>query len=137
MRKKHWFDSRLWQCLQTAREYSIYGEGSKSDPGSSGNLKNQKRASSQLTKLKCLTDVEKLLSDLTLLQILYKSFTSSKIKLLQDAINSICQNERTKVEIKAKILINKFNALYPEKEIKQFSKEYNAIEAIYKSLNQE
>ena len=35
-----------------------------------------------------------------------------------------------------KAIINKFNALYPEKE-KQFSKEFNAIEAIYKSLNQE
>ena len=35
---------------------------------------------------------------------------------------------KAEFEIKAKIVINKFNALYPEKEIDKFSKEFDAIE---------
>ena len=87
-----------------------------------------------------IAELKKLLLNLSFnLENLIEASPVEKLKLLQDAINSICQNERTKAEfeIKAKIVMNKFNAIYPEKEIKQFNKEFDAIEAIYKSLNQE
>lgn len=127
---------------QLEQAYSIYGEGSKSTSGSSGGSEKPTKDIEQLvSEIKnSIIDVKKLLSELAFsLDSLIEASPVQKLKLLQDAINSICQNERTRAEfeIKAKILINKFNALYPEKEIKQFSKEFNALEAIYKSLNQE
>ena len=127
---------------QLEQAYSIYGEGSNSLPGGSGDPEKPTKNIDQLVSeiQNSIKDLKKLLSDLSFnLDALIEASPVEKLKLLQDAINSVCQNERTKAEfeIKAKIVINKFNALYPEKEIKQFSKEFDAIEAIYKSLNQE
>ncbi|MDC1181552.1 HsdR family type I site-specific deoxyribonuclease, partial [Candidatus Pelagibacter sp.] len=127
---------------QLEQAYSIYGEGSNSIPGGSGDPEKPTKNIDQLVSeiQNSIKDLKKLLSDLSFnLDALIEASPVEKLKLLQDAINSVCQNERTKAEfqIKAKIVINKFNALYPEKEIKQFSKEFDAIEAIYRSLNQE
>ena len=127
---------------QLEQAYSIYGEGSNSQSGGSDGSEKPTRNIEQLVfEIKnSIKDLKKLLSDLSFnLNALIEASPIEKLKLLQDSINSICQNEKTKAEfeIKAKIVINKFNALYPEKEIKQFSKEFDAIEAIYKSLNQE
>lgn len=127
---------------QLEQAYSIYGEGSNSQPGGSDNTEKPTRDIEQLVFeiRNSIDELKKLLSDLSFdLDNLIEASPVEKLKLLQDAINSVCQNERTKAEfeIKAKIVMNKFNALYPEKEIKQFNKEFDAIEAIYKSLNQE
>ncbi len=127
---------------QLEQAYSIYGEGSNSQPGGSDNIEKPTRNIEQLVfEIKnSIAELKKLLLDLSFnLDNLIEASPVEKLKLLQDAINSVCQNERTKAEfeIKAKIVMNKFNALYPEKEIKQFNKEFDAIEAIYKSLNQE
>jgi type I restriction enzyme R subunit len=127
---------------QLEHAYSIYGEGSNSLPGGPGDPEKPTKNIDQLVSeiQNSIKDLKKLLSDLSFnLDALIEASPVEKLKLLQDAINSVCQNERTKAEfeIKAKIVINKFNALYPEKEIKQFTKEFDAIEAIYKSLNQE
>jgi type I restriction enzyme, R subunit len=126
---------------QLEQAYGIYGEGG-GQSGGSGNLEKPTRDIEQIVSeiQNSIKDLKKLLSDLSFnLDALIEASPVEKLKLLQDAINSVCQNERTKAEfeIKAKIVINKFNALYPEKEIKQFSKEFDAIEAIYRSLNQE
>ena len=61
------------------------------------------------------------------------------MKLIQDAINAVCLNEtsRAKFEVNARNVINKFKALYPEKEVKEITNQYNAISAIYSGLNQE
>ncbi len=127
---------------QLEQAYSIYGEGSNSQPGGSDNTEKPTRDIEQLVlEIKnSIADLKKLLLDLSFdLDNLIDAAPVEKLKLIQDAINSVCQNERTKAEfeIKAKTVMNKFNALYPEKEIKQFNKEFDAIEAIYKSLNQE
>ncbi len=121
--------------------YSIYGEGSNSQNGGSDPTEKPTKDIKQLVNeiRNSILELKELLTKLSFnLDQLIEASPVEKLKLLQDAINSICQNDRTKAEfeIKSKIVINKFNALYPENEIKQFSKEFNAIEAIYKSLNQ-
>ena len=122
--------------------YSIYGEGSNNQSGGSSSPEKPTKDIEQLVQeIKfSILDIKKLLSNLSFeLDMLTEASPVEKLKLIQDAINSICQNERTKAEfeIKAKLVINKFNALYPETEVKQFGKEFDAIEAIYRSLNQE
>ena len=128
---------------QLEQAYSIYGEGNNNQ--TTGNFGGSEKPTRDIEQLSneikiSIMDVKKFLIDLTFnIDSLIKASPIDKLKLLQDAVNSICQNEKTKAEfeIKAKIVINKFNALYPEKEIMQFSKDFNAIEAIYKILNQE
>ena len=58
---------------------------------------------------------------------------------LEEAINSVCLNEtsRAKFEVNARNVSNKYKALYPEEQVKQFTRHYNAIDAIYSGLNQE
>ena len=66
------------------------------------------------------------------LEGLFDASPLDRLKLIQDAINAVCLNEtsRAKFEVNARNVINKFKALYPEKEVKQFTKQYNAIDAI-------
>ncbi len=127
---------------QLEQAYSIYGEGSNSQSDGKDDIEKPTRNIEQLVfEIKnSIKDLKKLLLDLSFnLDSLIEASPVEKLKLIQDAINSVCQNDNTKAEfeIKAKIVINKFNSLYPEKEIKQFSKEFDAIEAIYRSLNRE
>ena len=46
------------------------------------------------------------------------------------------RDRRTAFEISARNVFRKYKALYPEKEVKPYIKEFNAIEAIYNQLNQ-
>ena len=68
-----------------------------------------------------------------LIQIIYRGFPVEKLKLLQDAINSFVKMKEQKQNLKLRRLMNKFNALYPEKEIKQFNKEFDAQKLFIKA----
>jgi len=61
------------------------------------------------------------------------------LSLIQEAINAVSLNEtsRAKFEVNARNVSNKYKALYPEEQVKQFTRHYNAIDAIYSGLNQE
>ena len=58
---------------------------------------------------------------------------------IQEAINAVCLNEtsRAKFEVNARNVANKYKALYAEEEVKQFTQQYNAIDAIYSGWNKE
>ncbi len=62
-----------------------------------------------------------------------------KIGNLKKAVDSVCLNEtsRTKFEIMARDVFRKYNALYPEEQVKPYVRQFNAIEAIYGQLNQQ
>jgi type I restriction enzyme R subunit len=70
---------------------------------------------------------------------LFDASPLDRISLIQDAINSVSLNDttRAKFEVNARNVANKYKALYPEENVKQFTKHYNAIDAIYSGLNQE
>ena len=61
-----------------------------------------------------------------------------KLSLIQQAMNCISLNERTRLEFEymAREVFRKYKALYPEDQIKPFIRTYNAIEAIYDRFNQ-
>jgi len=65
---------------------------------------------------------------------------SAMIKLakISEATNAVCRNEttRTQFEVAARDVFRQYKALYPEEQVKPFTRLYNAIEAIYGQLNQ-
>ena len=124
---------------QLEEAYSIYGEGNKGRYG--GEERPTKNVDELVLELKdaiALTTVYLLELGFKLKQ-LFDASALDRLKLIQDAINAVCLNEtsRAKFEVNALNVVNKFKALYPEKEVKEFTKQYNAISAIYSGLNQE
>ena len=69
---------------------------------------------------------------------LIESKPMAKIGKIKEAADCICLNEttRTSFEIMARNVFRKYKALFPEEQVKAHTKEYNAIEAIYRQLNQ-
>ena len=124
---------------QLEEAYSVYGEGDKG--GHSGEERPTKNVDELVSELKeAITLTTVYLLELGFkLEELFDASALDRLKLIQDAINAVCLNETTRVkfEVNARNVINKFKALYPEKEIKEFTKQYNAIDAIYNGLNQE
>ena len=124
---------------QLEEAYSIYGEGNKGGYG--GEERPTKNVDELVLELKdaiALTTVYLLELGFKLEQ-LFNASALDRLKLIQDAINAVCLNEtsRAKFQVNALNVVNKFKALYPEKEVKEFTKQYNAISAIYSGLNQE
>jgi len=71
------------------------------------------------------------------LNFLIEASAMGKIAAIEKGVNAICRNEetKTKFEIAARNVFRKYKALFPEKEAKQFVREYNAIDALYAKLN--
>jgi type I restriction enzyme R subunit len=63
---------------------------------------------------------------------------TNKLAKIVEAGNAVCLNEttRTQFEVAARDVFRKYKALYPEAQVKPFTRQYNAIEAIYGLLNQ-
>jgi type I restriction enzyme R subunit len=63
---------------------------------------------------------------------------TNKLAKIVEAGNTVCLNEttRTQFEVAARDVFRKYKALYPEAQVKPFTRQYNAIEAIYGLLNQ-
>ena len=124
---------------QLEEAYSIYGEGNKGGYGDEERpTKNVDELVLELKDAIALTTVY-LLELGFKLERLFDASAVDRLKLIEDAINAVCLNEtsRAKFEVNALNVVNKFKALYPEKEVKEFTKQYNAISAIYSGLNQE
>lgn len=125
---------------QLEQAYSIYGEGSK---GQSGSTKTGKPIE-QLTELKdelksAIEETTEYLGTLNFdLSALKKSKSMERIGKLKEAADCVCLNEttRTTFEIMSRNVFRKYKALFPEEQVKPYTKDYNAIEAIYNLLNQ-
>ncbi len=126
---------------QLEKAYSIYGEGSKTKDDQKGN----KRPVEKLVELaqelaETIQEVVDYLKSLHFdLENLKTAQPIEKIARLKEAENCICLNEttRTSFEIMARNVFRKYKALYPEVQVKPYTKDFNAIEAIYKHLNQQ
>ena len=129
---------------QLEKAYSIYGERYKDKSGSkTGN----EALTGPVEKLELLADelkesiraIKGYLKELGFkLSGLINAKPLDKLAKINEAADKVTLNETTRVkfEIMARDVFRKYKALYPEKEIKQFIKQYNAIEAIYGALNQ-
>lgn len=125
---------------QLEKAYSIYGEGSKGKPSEKGSGKPvEKLVELEGDLADAIKEVKEYLATLNFdLKDLVGIKAMQKIAKLKEAADCVCLNEttRTAFEISARNVFRKYKALYPEKEVKPYIKEFNAIEAIYNQLNQ-
>lgn len=125
---------------QLEKAYSIYGEGTKGG----GDGKGSGKPVEQLTELeveleKATKEVKDYLKSVDFnLSDLKNARPMDKIARLNEAANCINLNEttRTTFEIMARNVFRKYKALFPEEQAKGYTKDYEAIEAIYNLLNQ-
>lgn len=133
---------------QLEKAYSVYGEGG-TNGGSSGNGKNEGEPKpvellEQLVE-ELKESIRQIKGYLNELGFNLNDLSSAEVKPMEklgkikNAVDCICLNEttRTKFEIMAREVFKKYHALYPEDEVKQFIRQFNAIEAIYNQLNQQ
>lgn len=128
----------VYQQLEKA--YAIYGEGQKGNGGDKG---KEEKPFEQLEAMaieikEAIGEVKSMLSELDFdLKTLMDASAMGKIAAINNGINAICRNEETKAkfEISARNVFRKYKALFPEKQAKQFVREYNAIDALYSKLN--
>lgn len=127
----------VYQQLEKA--YSIYGEGKKGDAASSDKGKPFEQLASLADEIKqAIEEVVAMLNELNFdLQSLIDASSMGKIAAINNGVNAICRNDETraKFEISARNVFRKYKALFPEKQAKQFVREYNAIDALYSKLN--
>jgi type I restriction enzyme R subunit len=130
---------------QLEKAYSIYGEGEKG--GSVSKTTDKESGENPVEKLERLANeiresiraTKGYLKELGFnLSGLMNAKPMEKLAKINEATDKVTLNEttRTKFEIMARDVFRKYKALYPEDEIKQFIKQFNAIEAIYDALNQ-
>jgi type I restriction enzyme R subunit len=133
---------------QLEKAYSVYGEGGKNGAGNTGATGGGNEKPFELLE-GLAVELNKAIDD-TIVYLLELGFnltelTSQDVKameklaLIKKAVDCVCLNEtsRTKFEILARNVFRKYQALYPEDLVKQFIKQFNAIEAIYQQLNQQ
>ncbi|AWI25796.1 type I restriction endonuclease subunit R [Flavobacterium pallidum] len=130
---------------QLEKAYSVYGEGGGSGNGTgaaSGTDRPFELLESLTIELKeSIRQTKGYLSELGF-QLADLSSEDAKpmekIANIREAIDCVCLNgtTRTKFEVMARDVFRKYHALYPEKQVKAFVREFNAIEAVYQQLNQ-
>lgn len=124
---------------QLEKAYSIYGEGTKGG-GGKGSGKPVEILTELETELKkAIKEVKDYLKSVDFnLTDLKNAKPMDKIARLNEAANCINLNEttRTTFEIMARNVFRKYKALFPEEQAKGYTKDYEAIEAIYNLLNQ-
>ena len=128
---------------QLEKAYSVYGEGGKGQSGS-GEGETGKPVE-QLAELAdelsvSINRVTEFLQEVQfeLDTLIHADSAVLKLAKLQEATNAVCLNAttRTQFEVAARDVFRKYKALYPEEEVKPFTRAHNAIEAIYGQLNQ-
>tara|TARA_R110002050_G_scaffold293373_2_gene449847 strand:- start:1462 stop:4662 length:3201 start_codon:yes stop_codon:yes gene_type:complete len=127
---------------QLEKAYSVYGEGTKNPGG--GVHQPEGKPVEELAGLEdelkeAIKKTREYLQSLKFnLKELIESKPMAKIGKIKEAADCICLNEttRTSFEIMARNVFRKYKALFPEEQVKAHTKEYNAIEAIYRQLNQ-
>lgn len=136
----------VYQQLKEA--YSIYGEGGRgggADAGAGQDTGGEQRPFDELAGLE--TELKQAISDtknylLTLdfkLSDLLDARAMKRLAAVARGADAVRRNEttRTTFETMARNLFRKYKALYPEPQAKKHTRRFEAIEAIYKNLNQQ
>ncbi len=131
---------------QLEKAYSVYGEGGKPGKGENGNKDNGKPfelLEQMVGELKeAISQTKSYLSELGFdLANLSNADVKPMVKISQinKAADCVSLNEttRTKFEIIAREVFRKYQSLYPLEQVKKYTRQFNAIEAIYQKLNQQ
>lgn len=128
---------------QLEKAYSIYGEGGKSAGGGNQPGKPVEELAQLAEELgNAIDELKKYLGN----ELNYDlgNLTSpelapmKRLGEIKRAVDAVCLNEttRTTFEMMARNVFRKYHALYPEKQVRKFIADFNAIEAVYNQLNQ-
>lgn len=127
----------VYQQLEKA--YSVYGEGTQGSGGGKSSGKPVEQLIELEVELKtAIKEVKDYLKSLNFnLTELKNAKPMAKIGKIKEATDCVCLNEttRTTFEIMTRNVFRKYKALYPEEQVKKHTRDFNAIEAIYKQLN--
>ncbi len=130
----------VYQQLEKA--YSVYGEGGKGKQDSGGEQANpiEKLEDMTVELETAINVVQNFLQEVLfeLDSLVNAESALMKLAKITEATNAVCLNEttRTQFEVAARDVFRKYKALYPEEQVKPYTRLYNAIEAIYGQLNQ-
>ncbi len=131
---------------QLEKAYSVYGEGGKRK--GDGNMGDDEPAANPVEMLEemaveleeAIRVVQEFLQEVQfdLDALIHADSAMGKLAKLKEATNAVCLNEttRTHFEVAARDVFRKYKALYPEEQVRPFTRQHNAIEAIYGQLNQ-
>ncbi|RKE86275.1 type I restriction endonuclease subunit R [Rhizobium sp. AG855] len=131
---------------QLEKAYSVYGEGEGKDKPdgsvpSDGPGSPTQRLEGLASELQAAIEQVRM----GLLQLAFRlddlveaQEPMTRLSLVDRAINAVCLNQKTRTEFEfhARDVFRKYKALYPEEIAKQFSASHNAIDAIYRAINQ-
>ena len=131
---------------QLEKAYSVYGEGGKgrggkgADDGGGTDNPVEKLEEMTVELEAAIVVVQDFLQEVQfdLDSLVHAETAMTKLAKITEAANAVCLNEttRTQFEVAARDVFRKYKALYPEEQVKPFTRLYNAIEAIYGQLNQ-
>lgn len=127
---------------QLEKAYSVYGEGGKPQ-GGEGDTPIEKPLDLLIEMEEELAEAIKVTKGYLLelgfdLGKLFNANAMERLALLKKAADCVCLNsaKRVSFETTARLVYRKYKALYPEEQVKPYTSAFNAIEAIYKQLNQ-
>jgi type I restriction enzyme R subunit len=123
---------------QLEKAYSVYGEGGKSGGSNEKPIEELEELATELEK--AIAETETYLESLNFNLIeLIEAKPMEKIGRIQMAADAVSLNESTRAafELMARNVFRKYKALFPEQAVKQFTRRFTAIEAIYSQLNQQ
>lgn len=125
---------------QLEKAYSVYGEGGKGSSGGEPENPIEKLEEMTVELEAAISVVEKFLQEVqfNLDSLINAESAMVKLAKITEATNAVCLNEttRTQFEVAARDVFRKYKALYPEEQVKPFTRQFNGIEAIYGQLNQ-
>lgn len=133
----------VYQQLKEA--YSVYGEGGRDGAVGANEGSGEQRPFDELagleTELKqAITDTRNYLATLDFkLGDLLDASAMKRLAAVAHGADAVRRNEttRTTFETMARNVFRKYKALYPEPQAKKHTRRFEAIEAIYKNLNQQ
>lgn len=134
---------------QLEKAYSVYGEGeggrkrpdADSESGGRLNIPAAKLEATSVELAASIAAVRIALEEVgyKLNELVDARDPMIRLSLVDKGVDAVSLNEktRTQFEFKAREVFRKYKALYPEDEAKPYVGEHNAIEAIYKGINQQ
>jgi type I restriction enzyme R subunit len=128
----------VYQQLRAA--YAVYGEGGRSGGAPGGNPGPVVDLSETEAELeRAITEVRSYLKSLNFnLRDVLNASAMKRLAAVHAGADAVRRNETTRAtfETMARLVFRKYKALFPEEGAKRHTRAFEAIEAIYKNLNQ-
>lgn len=123
---------------QLKQAYGTYGEGGKGKSGKKDDPTGGEEDAIESLQ-EALETIQNYLKEELAFDVteMLNAEPLKRLELIKDGINAVCYNEKTraKFELLARDMFRKYKALSSREDMQKFTKNYNAVEAIYNGLN--